>query len=382
MLGKGDLPEQVFVDKNGNGKLDNGEWTYPGGEVTYRTTNHTNELVTLWARGKGAKLLDRYAGSWYPGTKIVDNSQLYHMMRSAVEEAGARHVILFIGDGMNIEHEIAGSRYLYGEDSGLAWNGWGSLADGWAGHAATWDVTTYNKYADSLKAAKYSAKSFNPLVGYNPGLGGAMPHPAQADSTIPKWPRGSWETSGIIDASALYGAGTWLLDVQAHTVDSLLASQLQGFATDQKVIEGGQLLLMTLAPRQLGPQSNLSLVKSASVMTATVGLPIEYTLTVRNSGPDAATGVTVSDLLPADMRLLDATASQGTCSATTCALGELATGAAATVTVRARPTLAGVAYNYATVTATTTDVNAANNTAMIATTVQPGRTLHLPIIRR
>ena len=36
-LGKGDLPEQKWVDKNGNGKLDNGEWAYPGGEVTYRT---------------------------------------------------------------------------------------------------------------------------------------------------------------------------------------------------------------------------------------------------------------------------------------------------------------------------------------------------------
>ena len=90
------------------------------------------------------------------------------------------------------------------------------------------------------------------MVGYNPGLGGAMPFPVQPDNTIPKWPRGSWETSGIIDASALYGAGTWLLDVQAHTVDSLLASQLQGFTTDQKVVEGGQLLLMTVAPREPG----------------------------------------------------------------------------------------------------------------------------------
>ena len=153
---------------------------------------------------------------------------------------------------MNIEHEIAGSRYLYGTDNGLAWNGWGSLSDGWAGYASTWDVTTYNKYADSLKVARYDALSFNPVVGYNPGLGGAMPFPIQPDNTIPKWPRGSWETSGIIDASAIYGVGNWLLDVQAHTVDSLMASQLQGFTTDQKVVEGGQLLLMTVASPQPG----------------------------------------------------------------------------------------------------------------------------------
>jgi alkaline phosphatase len=77
------------VDKNKNGKLDSGEWTYPGGEVNYSTTGHTSELVTLYAKGAGSELFQQYAGgplSWYPGTKIVDNTQIFRVM---AEAAGA-----------------------------------------------------------------------------------------------------------------------------------------------------------------------------------------------------------------------------------------------------------------------------------------------------
>ena len=34
----------------------------------------------------------------------------------------AKHIILMIGDGMNIEHEIATSRYLYGKDFELSFH--------------------------------------------------------------------------------------------------------------------------------------------------------------------------------------------------------------------------------------------------------------------
>ncbi len=168
-LGKGQLPQQVWVDRNGNGQVNDGEWDYPGGEVSYRTINHTNELVTLWAHGAGASLLSQYAGQWYPGTQIVDDTQVYGAMKRAAEEAGAKHIILFIGDGMNIAHEIAGSRYLYGTDYGLAWHSWGQLADGWTGYSSTWDVTAYNKYAASLGKPNYTIATADPLVGYNPG---------------------------------------------------------------------------------------------------------------------------------------------------------------------------------------------------------------------
>jgi alkaline phosphatase len=165
-LGKGNLPAQTVVA---------GKQTYADGEVTYSTTGHTNELVTLQARGAGAELFKEYAGLLYPGTNIVDNTQIYEVMMSAAKDQGVEHIVLFIGDGMNIEHEIAGSQYLYGKDFGLTWQDWGQLEDGWSGYASTWDVSSYNTYALAAAAATYSTSSFDPLIGYDPSKGGETP---------------------------------------------------------------------------------------------------------------------------------------------------------------------------------------------------------------
>ncbi|NTV05785.1 MAG: hypothetical protein HGA59_04660 [Chlorobiaceae bacterium] len=165
-LGKGNLPVEVV----GAGKS-----TYSAGDVTYSTTGHTNELVSLQARGAGARLFDQYAGLWYPGTNIVDDTQIYQVMLSAVKDLGVEHIILFIGDGMNIEHEIAASQYLYGKDFGLTWQDWGQLNDGWGGYSSTWDVTAYNTYAKAAGVANYNARTFDPNIGYDPSTGGETP---------------------------------------------------------------------------------------------------------------------------------------------------------------------------------------------------------------
>ncbi len=52
-----------------------------------------------------------------------------------------------------------------------------------------------------------------------------------------------WETSGIIDASAFYGDGTWLLDVQAHSIFIEGPTLIDG--VNYKT-EGGQLILLTV----------------------------------------------------------------------------------------------------------------------------------------
>ncbi|HNT75066.1 MAG TPA: choice-of-anchor I family protein [Anaerolineae bacterium] len=192
-LGQGELPEQVWNDRDNDGRVDNGEWDYPGGEVRYATTGHTNELVSLRARGAGADLFADYTqgagGTFvYGGDYLVDNTSIYAVMRRAMAEQGVEHVILFIGDGMNLNHEIAASRYLYGEDMGLSWHGWEELADdAWTGYASTWDVTTYNRYAPVMGAPLFDAENpenNDPMVGYNPLIGGFAPHPAQPDPVL------------------------------------------------------------------------------------------------------------------------------------------------------------------------------------------------------
>jgi Alkaline phosphatase PhoX len=55
---------------------------------------------------------------------------------------------------------------------------------------------------------------------------------------------GSWESSGVIDTSRIFGAGTWLLDVQAHT----RSTPQPGFdlVPDSSSGEDAQLILMTI----------------------------------------------------------------------------------------------------------------------------------------
>jgi alkaline phosphatase len=166
-LGQGDLPQQDGVPY---------AYTYPDGEVTYGTTNHTNELVTLSARGEGATLFGDFVDDWYgAGHDIVDNTNIYDVMMQSVADLGVENVMLFIGDGMNIAHEVAGSRYLYGDNQSLAWHDWGAMADGWAGFCTTWDIDTYNKYAAVSGEDPYEPGDVDPTVGYDPEQGGAFP---------------------------------------------------------------------------------------------------------------------------------------------------------------------------------------------------------------
>jgi hypothetical protein len=57
---------------------------------------------------------------------------------------------------------------------------------------------------------------------------------------------GFWESSGIIDMSSIFGSGTWMINVQAHSITSSEASKLQNLSTDAQVVAGGQLLLLKI----------------------------------------------------------------------------------------------------------------------------------------
>src|SRR5262249_30009381 len=69
--------------------------------------------------------------------------------------------------------------------------------------------------------------------------------------------------------------------------------------------------------------------KTAPATVAQAGGEISYAITASHTGNAAATGVMVSDTLPAGTTFVSATASQGTCAGTatvTCSLGTLAAG--------------------------------------------------------
>lgn len=88
-----------------------------------------------------------------------------------------RHVIIMIGDGMQLAHEVATSRYLYGTDRGLTFHGFPEQS-----YAATWNVTSYDARASILGVPSYSPESYEPRVGYDPAIGGEAPYPVTDDN--------------------------------------------------------------------------------------------------------------------------------------------------------------------------------------------------------
>jgi uncharacterized repeat protein (TIGR01451 family) len=118
--------------------------------------------------------------------------------------------------------------------------------------------------------------------------------------------------------------------------------------------------------------ADVSLTKVASVSSVNVGGQITYTIKAANAGPDSAVATTVSDPLPADVSLVSASASAGSCSGAStvsCSLGTLASGGSATVTIVVKAVTAGTATNTATVSSSTPDSNMANNSATATTTI-------------
>jgi uncharacterized repeat protein (TIGR01451 family) len=130
------------------------------------------------------------------------------------------------------------------------------------------------------------------------------------------------------------------------------------------------------AQTTVNPAADLSITKSDSPDPVAIGQLLTYTITVRNNGPSSATAVSVTDPLPAAVSYVSATPSQGSCfqsvpGTVTCNLGNVSSGATATIQVRVTPQVAGTITNTASVQGTETDLNTANNSASAATTVTP-----------
>ncbi|MEY2410493.1 MAG: hypothetical protein QOF48_3163 [Verrucomicrobiota bacterium] len=119
--------------------------------------------------------------------------------------------------------------------------------------------------------------------------------------------------------------------------------------------------------------ADLAISIVASPSTASVNGSITYTLTITNRGPNNASGVTITNTLPAGVTFVAAGASQGGCSESggvvSCSLGAIASlGQASAIIIVTTP--AGVAplTDTALVAATSpTDLNLANNQVTIVT---------------
>jgi uncharacterized repeat protein (TIGR01451 family) len=120
------------------------------------------------------------------------------------------------------------------------------------------------------------------------------------------------------------------------------------------------------------PAADLSLTKSAAPTSVEVGGTVTYTLTVANAGPDAATGVVVTDALPAGMTFASADSGCTHAAGTvTCAVGGLASGAAAQRAITVTAASAGSKLNTATVAGDQGDPTPGNNSGNASVEVAP-----------
>lgn len=90
----------------------------------------------------------------------------------------AKHIIIFIGDGMSLSSETAASRYMSGKDHALVWHAFPVNC-----FVSTWDIDTYNLYARKYGKSCYDPADFCPYTGYDPDKGAGKPYPLSDKDT-------------------------------------------------------------------------------------------------------------------------------------------------------------------------------------------------------
>jgi uncharacterized repeat protein (TIGR01451 family) len=135
---------------------------------------------------------------------------------------------------------------------------------------------------------------------------------------------------------------------------------------------------------------NLSISKSASLEAVAVGGVLTYTITVTNRGPSVATGVIVSDTLPAALSFASVSPGLPTCAEASgvisCTVGTLNNGEIARMTLVVTPTTVGTVTNTASVASNETDPVPLDNSASAETVIgvaAPGtEPVYLPLITK
>ena len=130
------------------------------------------------------------------------------------------------------------------------------------------------------------------------------------------------------------------------------------------------------------PTADLTLNVTDNPDPAPLDGPLLYVLSISNGGPEAATGVTVTDTLPASVTLVSATSSQGSCTGTavvTCNLDTILNGGTASVEILVTANATGLITNNASVTSNEVDPVPADNSASTDTDVVVASSVDVPL---
>ncbi len=139
----------------------------------------------------------------------------------------------------------------------------------------------------------------------------------------------------------------------------------------------------TASDTDTAASADLAVSKSDGAATYTPGTNVTYTIGVTNAGPNANTGFTVTDVLPANTSFVSATAGCVNASGTvTCTSAGLALNASTSWTITGLPASGrtGNLVNTASIgTTNTMDPNSSNNSATDTDTIAPSVDLGVTI---
>jgi uncharacterized repeat protein (TIGR01451 family) len=176
----------------------------------------------------------------------------------------------------------------------------------------------------------------------------ATPSVGTYSNTTGVWTVGSVASAG--NATLTIVATVNAIGAKTNTAEVTASNQFDSDSTPgNNVNTEDDQISVTVTPAI----ADLSLVKTVDLPNQQVGQNVVFTLTLANAVPDAATGVTATDLLPAGLTFVSSTPSQGTYSSTTglWTVGTINSGANATLQITATVNSLAALANSAQVTA-------------------------------
>jgi len=267
------------------------------------------------------------------------------------------------------------------------------------GNTSSPDFPTVNAYQPSyggdpedvfiLKLAFPMTSGGNFSVGVNLDRQTVVPG-GTANYTITAFPSGGFTGNIDLSISGVPPNSTANFNPPTITItDASAKTSTLRIMTDPATPEGSYPLSVVGTSGSLHPRvspvlnvstptgtADLAITKTGSPNPVPVNTTLTYRINVLNNGPGTATGVTMTDSLPATLNNPQITTQRGSCSLgppVSCSVGILGVGEGAAITITGQPSVVGQIQNTAQVTGDQTDPDPSNSSATVTNLVEtPG----------